>query len=124
MKRLLIVDDEPSILLGMKRYFCARGYDVDCAGEPEEAIALLVNVAYACVITDLCLSEGHGPDGLQVVAYVGARLPQTPVVVLTGYAAPCSERAARRLGASAFLPKPQTMAHLAEVVGALMGSSS
>lgn len=123
MKRLLIVDDEPSILLGMKRYFCARGYEVDCAGEPEEAIALLANVSYAGVITDLCLSEGHGPDGLQVVAYVGARLPQTPVVVLTAYGSPSSELAAKRLGASAVLPKPQSMAHLAEVVGALMGSS-
>ena len=123
-KRLLIVDDEESILVGMKRYFRSHGYEVDCASEREEAEALLSHVPYACVIADLCLRAGHGADGLDVVAYVGARQPQTPVVVLTAYGSPAAEAEAGRLGASVFLSKPQPLERLAEVVGGLVGSRS
>jgi len=119
-KRLLIVDDEQSILVGMKSYFRSRGYEVDCATEREEAEALISHVPYACVIADLCLKAGHGADGLEVVAYVGARQPQTPVVVLTAYGSPTAESEAGHLGAAAFLSKPQPLEHLAEVVEALV----
>ena len=37
--RLLIVDDEPSILTAMASYFRSQGYEVDSAGEREEAEA-------------------------------------------------------------------------------------
>jgi DNA-binding NtrC family response regulator len=119
-KRLLIVDDEQSILVGMRRYFRSLGYEVDCAVEREEAAALLNHVSYACVIADLCLTEGHGADGLDVVAHVQARCPDTPVVVLTAYGSAASELEARRLGAAAFLPKPQPMERLAEIVNRLV----
>lgn len=121
-KRLLIVDDEQSILVGMKRYFRSRGYQVDCASGREEAEAFLTQVSYACVIADLRLTEGHGADGLDVVAYVGARQPRTPVVVLTAYGSPATEAEAGRLGAVAFLSKPQPMERLAEIVGGLLES--
>ncbi len=119
-KRLLIVDDEQSILVGMKRYFHSRGYQVDCAAEREEAEALLTHVAYSCVIADLCLAEGRGADGLEIVAYAGARQPRTPVVVVTAYGSPAAEAEARRLGAVAFLSKPQSMDRLADLVAGLV----
>ena len=123
-KKLLIVDDEPGIVLGMKRYFRSRGYQVDSASARPEAEALLTHVSYACVIVDLCLTEGQGADGLDVVAQVAARRPQTPVVVLTAYGSPATEAAARRLGAVAFLSKPQPMERLAEIVGGLLAGES
>jgi DNA-binding NtrC family response regulator len=119
-KKLLIVDDEPGIVLGMTRYFRSRGYHVDSAGGRAEAEALLTQVSYACVIADLCLTEGQGADGLEVIAQVAARQPRTPVVVLTAYGSPATEAAARRLGAVAFLSKPQPLEHLAEIVGGLL----
>jgi CheY-like chemotaxis protein len=121
-KKILVVDDEQSILLGMKRYFRSRGYEVDCASEKAEAMALLASASYACVIADLCLTEGQGTDGLDIVAHAGVRQPQTPVVVLTAYGCPAAEAEAARLGAGAFLSKPQSMERLAEVVGGLLES--
>ena len=41
MIRLLIADDETSILFAMKEYFEALGYAVDCAADEERALALL-----------------------------------------------------------------------------------
>ncbi len=116
------MDDEQSILVGMKRYFRSRGYQVDCASEREEAEALLTHVSYACVIADLCLTEGHGAEGLEIVAYAGARQPRTPIVVLTAYGSPATEAEAGRLGAAVFLSKPQPMERLAEIVGGLVES--
>lgn len=120
--RLLIVDDEQSILVGMRRYFRSLGYDVDCASEREEAEALLNHVRYACVIADLCLTEAHGTDGLGIVAYARTRHPDTPVVVLTAYGSPATELEARRLGAAQYLSKPQSMGRLAEIVQRLVES--
>ena len=121
-KKILLVDDEQSILLGMKRYFRSRGYEVDCASEKAEAMALLASASYACVIADLCLTEGQGADGLDIVAHAGVRQRQTPVVVLTAYGCPAAEAEALRLGADAFLSKPQSMERLAEIVGGLLES--
>jgi hypothetical protein len=39
--RLLVVDDEDSILVGLRRFFDACGFHTDCASEREEAAALL-----------------------------------------------------------------------------------
>ena len=118
--RILIVDDEPSIRVGMRSYFRARGYAVDCAAERVEAEALLAKVPYSCVIADLCLSSGRGPDGLEVVASARSLQPEIPIVILTAYGSPAVEAEARRLGANAFLSKPQSLDELASIVGGLL----
>lgn len=118
--RILIVDDEPSIRVGMKSYFRSHGYAVDCAAEREEAKALLAKVPYSCVIADLCLSDGRGTDGLEVVASARILQPQIPIVILTAYGSPAVEAEARRLGADAFLSKPQPLDQLASIVGGLV----
>ncbi len=118
----MIVDDEPSIRVGMKSYFRSRGYAVDCAAEREEAKALLAKVSYSCLIADLCLSSGRGTDGLEVVASARTLQPQIPIVILTAYGSPAVEAEARRLGADAFLSKPQPLDQLASIVGGLVAS--
>ncbi len=124
MKRLLLVDDEEGILVGMKSYFKLAGYDVDCAREREEAEALLTHVQYDCAIVDLCLNAAHGADGLDVVAYARKRCPSTRLIVLTAYGPPATEAEVRRLEADVFLRKPKPMAELGQVVAGLVGDAS
>lgn len=123
MRRLLIVDDEENVLLGMYRYFRMAGYRVDCAREREEAEALLAHHAYDCAIIDLCLSPAHSADGLHVVAYARACSPLTRIVVVTAYGSTAAEVEARTLEADSFLRKPRPMAELLEVVDGLTGRS-
>ncbi len=118
--RMLVVDDEHSILVGMKRFFQSRGFEVDCAAEREEAEALLSDGHYDCVIADLCLTRARGADGLEVVSFVRNIDPRTRVIVLTAHGSPESEEEARRLGAAAFLRKPMPLDSLASVVGELL----
>ena len=122
-RRLLIVDDEEAILLGMGQCFRMAGYDVDCAREREEAEALLAHCGYDCAIVDLCLTAAHGADGLDVIAYARARSPSTRIVVLTAYGSASTETEALSLEADAFLRKPQSMDELLEVVDRVIGGN-
>jgi two-component system response regulator RegA len=119
-KRLLIVDDEPSILVGMRRFFLGLGYTVDCAEEKEEAEALLAHVCYDGVIADLCLTTGFGPDGLSLIGHAREASPQTRVIVLTAVEGEATEAVALRLGADAFLRKPTALDEVARVLGGLL----
>ncbi|HET8645436.1 MAG TPA: response regulator [Vicinamibacteria bacterium] len=121
--RLLVVDDEDSILVGLRRFFQANGYSTDCAREREEAGALLDCLHYDCVIVDLCLTPDRGADGLDLIAELRARRPSVPIVALTAYGSDSTEAEARRVGASAFLRKPQALPALRRVVDELMGRS-
>jgi DNA-binding response OmpR family regulator len=122
--RLLIVDDEESILLALQEYFTSYGFLVDCARELEEAEALLSRIAYALVIADLRLTGVYGIEGLQLIGFVREHSPTTRVILLTAYGTPEIEREARRLGVDAFIYKPKPLPELAQVVHGLLGRAS
>lgn len=123
-KRLLVVEDEDSVLVGMRRYFQRSGFDVDCAREREEAEALVAYACYDCVLVDLCLTPAYGADGLKVIECVRLRCPAARIIVLTALGSPPTEAEALRLGADAFFQKPQPLDRLREAVGDLVGSGT
>lgn len=116
--RLLVVDDEPPILIAISAYFSACGYAVDCAQSRAEAEIHLNSThsaEYAGVISDLRLA--HEDDGgLQVLNLARQRHPAACRILLTAYGSPETESAARNCGVHAFLPKPQPLAALAQVL--------
>lgn len=118
--RILIVDDEDLIVMAMRKYFQALGFQVDGAFELEEAQALLANYPYDLVIADLRLTGIGGVEGLQIVADVHQRCVNTHVVLLSAYGTPEIEREALRRGAAAFLHKPQAMTEIAQVARRLL----
>src|ERR1044072_762167 len=94
--KLLVVDDEESILFAMKEYFALHGCDVDCARELEEAAALIEHRQYAAVIADLRLTGSYCTEGLQIISEVRQRRPATRLVLLTAY---CSKEIESQAGA-------------------------
>src|SRR5258707_6837295 len=84
-KTVLIVDDEEFIRFALSEYFSVSGYQVDVAGEREEAEALLASRRYRLVISDLRLTGFGGTEGLQIVRSSLHRWPGTRVMLLTGY---------------------------------------
>ena len=121
-KKLLVVDDEENILIGIKRYFGSAGYDVDCAGEREEAEALVGHVRYDCVIVDLCLTPAYGADGLGVITSIRDCCPSTRILVLSAFGSKMTKDEAFRLGADAFLQKPQALSEVRKTIDALVES--
>jgi two-component system, NtrC family, response regulator GlrR len=82
--RILMVDDEPAILISYNAILQAQGYDVDCASTAREACAMLGKNAYDLVISDLSLEEREG--GLKVLIRARETDPEIPALLLTGHA--------------------------------------
>ena len=121
--RILIVDDEESILFAVRQYFNALGYDVDCVRNSMDAKALLRTARCALVIADLSLTGSHGAEGLDVILYVRQRCPGTRVILMTAYASPEIEQEAQARGVDVILNKPVPLSDLARAVRGLLGST-
>jgi DNA-binding NtrC family response regulator len=117
--RILVVDDQPSILFSMKDYFERVGHSVDCARNVAEAQLLLEAFPYWLVIADLRLTSGHPSEGLDLLGEVRARLPETRTILLTAYGTLETERQAHAIGVDVQLSKSLDLAEIAEVVDRL-----
>ena len=122
MLRLLVVDGEESICFSIKEYFTLHGYEVDAASDREEAEKMVENHTYDVVIQDLALGAKQKLDGLEVIKFVRNRDSRTLIVALTAYSSPDVKKTALDLGADAFLPKPQPLSQVAQVIQSLIES--
>ena len=120
MKRMLIVDDEESILFALSDFFSTQGFEVDCARELEEAEALLSSHSYTVAIADLRLTGINGTEGLELISYVREKSPGTKVLLLTAYGSQEIQAEATRRGVDAFLQKPKPLAEVANVVSSML----
>jgi two-component system OmpR family response regulator len=119
-QRLLLVDDEETILFALSQYFRGLSYRVDCAREREEAQALLSCVSYGCLVTDVRLSQAHGREGLELASFVYRSCASTRVVILTAYAGPDVEALSYVKGVDAILAKPIALETLADQIRRLV----
>jgi DNA-binding response OmpR family regulator len=122
-KRLLLIDDEETILFALARYFRRIGYTVDTARELEEAEALATYTEYDVVIADLSLTDS-GYEGLEILRYLRWNCPLARVILLTAHGSPIVEREALRRGAHALLHKPRPLADLARLAAELTRSAA
>lgn len=119
--RLLIVDDEPSVLSALRRslrqHFGAA-LVVDTCDDPAAALARVRAQPYDVVLSDLRMPE---VDGLAFLALVGAVAPDSVRMVLTGSADfHTAQRAINEAGVFRYLTKPWTESELYGHVGAAM----
>jgi DNA-binding NtrC family response regulator len=119
--RLIVVDDEPSILFAIREYFTISDTIVDCASSFADAMRLLDRNSYDVVITDLHLSADRRAEGLLVLDLVRHRRPRARSIVLTGFASGAVSQEAANHGADACFAKPIDLPHLSEVVARLVG---
>ena len=117
---MLVVEDEPTALAALRKYFSNQGYTVDYAREIEEAEAMVVTSRYDIVIADLRLSFQFLAEGLELLRFVKQRSRETKVVILTAHGSPDIQRSARVLGAGAFLQKPTPLPEIAATVSRLL----
>jgi DNA-binding response OmpR family regulator len=119
-QKVLIVEDEPSLLFAIHDYLDQQGYDVSAACEMEEASALLMNVPYDVVITDIRLSPLQATEGLQIIELMRERSLPARVIVLTGSSTLAIENKARHLRVDRYLHKPVALSIIARTVSELV----
>ncbi|WP_075181517.1 two-component system response regulator GlrR [Pantoea sp. 1.19] len=101
--RLLLVDDDPSLLklLGMR--LTSEGFHVTTAASGQEALRLLAKHAVDVVISDLRMDE---MDGMALFSEIQKQQPGLPVIMLTAHGSIPDAVAATQQGVFSFLTKP------------------
>lgn len=94
MKKVLVVDDEPSVLFALSEGLAdkRRGLQVLTAENGREAVSLLESERIDLVLTDLRMPE---MDGFELLAYLRRSFPSLPVILMTALG---SAETAARLG--------------------------
>ncbi len=114
-RRVLVVDDEPPILMAVDEVLRAHDFVVDVAQDGVAALATLeaTGVRYDLVLTDLNMPR---LGGLELMGRLGASGATTPVVLMSGV----GDRGSA-VAAAGFLAKPFSTAELLEAVVAALG---
>lgn len=100
-KRVLLVDDEPVILVALAMLVQMRGWTPLVAHTGAEALALVGSADV--VVTDYCMPQMNGLELLRAIREGGRR---TPVVLLTGHGSAGFAERAREAGAFTIVAKP------------------
>jgi CheY-like chemotaxis protein len=101
--RILVVDDERNIRRNLTMVLEAAGYQVDEAGDGEEALESCKRSQPDIAFVDLHMAK---MEGLEVLAHIKALSPKTAVVIITAYGSAANAAEAMKLGAVDFLEKP------------------
>jgi two-component system response regulator AtoC len=101
--RVLVIDDDPGVRDYMEALVARQGYEVFAAADGEEALRNLATSKPDLITLDVVLP---GMDGLQTLEKLKERLPEVPVVMLSGHGQARNIVEAMRRGASDFLRKP------------------
>jgi two-component system response regulator AtoC len=101
--RVLVIDDDPGVRDYMEALVTRQGYRVFLAADAEQALADLDDTRPDVVTLDVVLP---GMDGLETLQRLKQRVPEVPVVMLSGHGQARNIVEAMRLGASDFLRKP------------------
>jgi len=119
--RLLLVDDEQQVLEGLALHL-RRKYDVVTRTSGASALEAMAGGAFAAVISDLRMPH---MSGVELLAEVRHRAPDTTRVLLTGYADVASAiSAVNDAGVHCFLTKPCPPAQLARALEEALASAS
>lgn len=106
---ILLVEDDHPTRLALAYQLTYAGYRVSEAANGEEALSLLDQTAFACVLTDVVLGR---VDGLAVLHAARSQPYRPSVILLTGYGSLETSITALREGALDYLLKPCTQEQL------------
>ena len=102
-KKILIIDDEQSIVEALEDLFKPRGFDVTTAIRGSMGINLAMKERPDIVILDLRM-PGIGGEG--VIKELKEKLPQTKILVYTAWTGDETKNRVLAMGADMFMEKP------------------
>ncbi len=120
-KKILIVDDSPSVLAILEDMLDGLGYDVTAASNGKQACQLLETNWYNLIITDLTMPV---MDGI-VFAQTAKMMPNckfVPIVMLSSVEDEDKIAEAKRVAISTFLSKPIKEVQLKTILQVVLGS--
>ena len=111
--KVLIVDDEATIVKLFRICFSTAGYEVYSAQSAEEALSHLETTAIRSIFLDLNLP---GMDGVELCRILKQENPSLKIFAITGYVALLDAESFESAGFDAFFKKPINMKTLLDAV--------
>ncbi len=109
MKRILLVEDEPGLVLTLRDRLTKEGYDVEASADGESGLERAAREAFDLVLLDVMLPRLNGFD---VLRELRKRAIDMPVIMLTAKGQVVDKVVGLKLGADDYVTKPFEMVEL------------
>jgi CheY-like chemotaxis protein len=120
MARILVIDDEPSILLMIKKMLEKAGHEVEMALNGKEGMQLFEKNKADLLITDIIMPE---KEGLETIVEMRKNYPDLKIIAISGGGRISADGylpGAKLLGANMVFQKPLVQKELLEAVSFLL----
>jgi two-component system alkaline phosphatase synthesis response regulator PhoP len=116
-KRILLVEDEPGLVLTLTDRLKAEGYHVEAVSDGDRAVDEAIAGSFDLIILDVMLP---GKDGFEICRELRQHGLEVPILFLTARGEVTDKVVGLKLGGDDYLTKPFDMLELAARVGALL----
>jgi DNA-binding NtrC family response regulator len=116
MKKIIIIDDEPHILLMLKKMLERAGYEIDIATNGMEGLELFKKSPSDLVITDIIMPE---KEGLETIREMKSLQSGLKIIAMSGGGKITADnylQTAKLFGASRIIEKPFTQQQMVQAV--------
>jgi len=117
MTRILIVEDEPAMVSGLRDNFEFEGYEVITAGDGVEGLGRALNDSPDLVVLDVMMPR---MSGLDVCKQLKVKKPALPIIMLTARGQEVDKVVCLELGADDYVTKPFSIRELLARVKAVL----
>ncbi len=101
--KIIVIDDEPIVLKSCHRILTRLGYQVEATSSPQEGLRKIIEGSFNLAIVDVKMPE---LDGMEVLDVIRSSMPETDVIMITGYSTVKTAVEAMKRGAADYVPKP------------------
>lgn len=119
IKSILLIDDEAEFISTLAERLRLRGYSATLALDGESALKMLETEHADLALLDVMLP---GMQGIEVLRRIRERLPELPVILLTGQAGAKDGIEGMKQGAKGYLTKPVDIKELLELFDSIQQS--
>lgn len=115
---VLVADDQADVREALRMLLKVAGYSMVGADSPEQALAHLERQEFAAALVDMNYRRDttSGEEGVALIARIGERWPELPVIAMTAWASIELAVEAMRVGAADFIEKPWQNARVLSVL--------
>jgi len=120
MARILVVEDEPGIALGLEDDLKLEGYEVEVVGDGETASSRVREEVFDLILLDIMLP---GKDGFEICREIRRSGEKIPIILLTAKTQEAEKILGLELGADDYITKPFSPMELCARIKAVLRRS-
>src|SRR5215212_7613168 len=120
MTRILVIEDDPSIRMGLEDTLTAKGYEVEVVGRGGEGAERAISGRYDLLVLDVMLPDIDGFEVCRRIRQSRGPARTLPIIVLSARGAELDRVRGLELGADDYVTKPFSLMELLARVSAVL----